>query len=84
VATVPEARRRMQQLADTSGGRLFTAGPTFSMEPVYPLVAEELRHVYTVAYYPRNQDFDGRWRRVLVRVKRPGVTFRTREGYYAR
>ena len=84
VAVVPEARRRMQQLADTSGGRLFTAGPTFSMEPVYPLVAEELCHVYTVAYYPRNQDFDGRWRRVLVRVKRPGVTFRTREGYYAR
>jgi Ca-activated chloride channel family protein len=54
------------------------------MEPVYPLVAEELRHVYAVAYYPRNQNFDGRWRRVEIRLKRPGITFRTREGYFAR
>ncbi len=84
LATLPEARRRMQQLADATGGRLFAASSTFSMEPVYPLVAEELRHVYAVAYYPRNQNFDGRWRHVVVRIKRPGVTFRTREGYYAR
>jgi Ca-activated chloride channel family protein len=54
------------------------------MRTLYPLVAEELRHVYTVAYYPRRHDLDGRWRRVAVKVKRPGVTFRTREGYYAR
>ncbi|HSW49549.1 MAG TPA: VWA domain-containing protein [Bryobacteraceae bacterium] len=84
LATVPEARRRMQQLADATGGRVFTASSGYSMGPVYPLVAEELRHVYAVAYYPRNQNFDGRWRRVEVRIKRPGVSFRTREGYYAR
>ena len=84
LAAVPEARRRMEQLASASGGRVFNAGPTFSMEPVYPRVAEELSQVWTVAYYPQNQDFDGRWRQVEVRVKRPGATFRTRQGYFAR
>jgi Ca-activated chloride channel family protein len=47
-------------------------------------VAEELRAVYTVAYYPKNQNFDGKWRSVEVRVKRPGAKVRARPGYYAR
>ena len=54
------------------------------VEPVYAQVAEELRAVYTVAYYPKNQNFDGKWRRVEVRVKRPGAKIRARAGYYAR
>ncbi len=84
VDAAPEARRRLQQLADATGGRLFTADSTFNMRPVYPLVAQELERVYTIAYYPQNQNFDGRWRRVKVQVKRPGVTFRTRDGYYSK
>jgi Ca-activated chloride channel family protein len=84
IDAAPEARRRLQELADRTGGRLFATDSTFSMKPVYPLVAQELEKVYAVAYYPRNQEHDGRWRRVEVRVRRPGVTFRTREGYYAR
>ena len=43
-------------------------------------VTEELRSVYTLAYYPHNQEFDGAWRAVQVRVNRPGVT----KGYVAR
>jgi len=73
----------MQQLAQTTGGRSFSAKSIRDLEPVYPLVAEELRSVYTVSYYPGNQDFDGRWRRIEVRVKPPGLKVRTREGYYA-
>ncbi len=80
----PTARQRMQQLAEVSGGLLFNADTVLGLEPVYPLVAEELRRVYTISYYPQNQNFDGRWRRVQVRVRRAGVTLRTREGYFAR
>jgi len=50
---------------------------------VYAQVEEELRSVYTLSYYPRNQNFDGRWRRVQVRVKVPDLRVRTRDGYYA-
>lgn len=77
------ARRNLTQLAQASGGRTFEAKSIEAMEPVYEQVAEELRSVYTLAYYPRNQNFDGRWRRVEVRVKTPGLRVRTREGYYA-
>ncbi len=78
------ARRQMQQLADATGGRLFSARSLEDLEPVYAEVAEELRSVYTLAYYPTNQNFDGRWRRVQVRAARPGVKVRTRPGYDAR
>ncbi len=84
IDAAPEARRRLQQLADATGGRLFTADSTFDMQPVYPLVAQELERVYQVAYYPRRKELDGRWRRVEVLVKRSGVSFRTRSGYYAK
>jgi Ca-activated chloride channel family protein len=71
-------------LAAASGGRLFSARSVEDLDPVYAQVAMELRSVYTLAYYPKNQNFDGRWRRVQVRVKSPGVRVRTRAGYFAR
>ncbi len=78
------ARRRMEQLADASGGKLFPAASLQDLEPVFPQVAAELRSVYSVAYYPKNQDFDGKWRNVRVTVKRPAVKVRSRAGYFAR
>jgi hypothetical protein len=54
-----------------------------ALEPVYAQIAEELRSVYTISYYPANQNFTGKWRRVQVRAKSLGVTLRTRRGYYA-
>jgi len=79
-----KARRHMQQLADVTGGKLFVAQSIHDLDGVYPLVADELRSVYTLGYYPQNQVFDGSWRKVEVRVKRPGVNVRARAGYYAR
>jgi VWFA-related protein len=78
------ALRQMRQLAEASGGRLFPAQSIQDLDPVYEQVAGELRSVHTLAYYPANQKFDGRWRRIQVRVKRAGAQVRTRAGYYAR
>jgi Ca-activated chloride channel family protein len=78
-----DLRAGMQQLADASGGRLFKAESIRDMASVYAQVAEELRSVYTIGYYPQNQNFDGKYRRIQVKVKRPGLSLRTRPGYYA-
>jgi Ca-activated chloride channel homolog len=79
-----KARQRLQQLADASGGRLFPAASIDDLEPVFPELAQELRSVYSVAYYPENQEFDGAWRKVAVQVNRSGVVVRSRPGYFAR
>ena len=77
------AKNNMEALAADSGGRVFYAAPEDQLDP-FREVTEELRSVYTLAYYPKNQEFDGAWRPVEVRVNRPGVTVRTRQGYVAR
>jgi len=79
-----KAKSNMAGLAQATGGRLFAAQSIRDLDPVYPLVAEELRSVYTIAYYPKDQAFDGGWREVEVRVKRPGASVRTRDGYFAK
>jgi VWFA-related protein len=79
-----KARKRMEQLADASGGRLFPAASISDLEPVLPELAQELRSVYSVAYYPGNQEFDGAWRNVTVEVARSGLVVRARPGYFAR
>ena len=81
--TEQAARSNMEALAAASGGRVFYATAGAGTDP-FREVTEELRSVYSLAYYPKNQTFEGQWRKVEVRVKRPGVVVRTRDGYSAR
>ena len=78
-----KARARMTALAQATGGRLFTAKSIADIEPVLPQLAREMRSVYEIAYYPANQDFDGDWRRVRIKVSLPGARVRARPGYFA-
>ena len=77
-----QARDRMRRLAEATGGRIFRAGSIHDLDAVYDRVAEELRSVYTLGYYPSNQEFDGAWRRIRVLLKERDARVRTRPGYY--
>ena len=46
-------------------------------------VAEDMHSHYILSYQPSNQDFDGTFRTIRVDLKKPGLTARTRSGYYA-
>ena len=74
----------MRQLAEATGGRIFRAASVRDLDAVYGQVTEELRSVYTLAYYPSNQTFDGEWRRIRVTAEPPtaNLRVRTRPGYY--
>ncbi len=76
------AKSNMEKLAAASGGRVFSAKSVSDIDP-FVQVSKELRSVYTLAYYPKNQHFDGSWRAVEVKVARPDAKVRTRTGYAA-
>lgn len=78
-----EAYMRFKEMAAEAGGRVFSAASLEEFDAVYEQVAAELRAVYSLSYYPKNQDFAGEFRQVEVTVTRDGATARTRPGYTA-
>lgn len=80
---VAAGREALETLSAAMGGRVFPANSIQDLEPVFPLVERELRGVYSVGYYPKNQEFEGEWREVVVDVKRKGLEARARPGYFA-
>ena len=78
-----EAEFILRTLAQDSGGRAIFPSKIEDLTDVYGQIADELASQYTVGYTSSNQKRDGAWRRVVVRVSRPNVTARTKNGYYA-
>ncbi|HEX8070027.1 MAG TPA: VWA domain-containing protein [Pyrinomonadaceae bacterium] len=77
------ARRQLQQVADDTGGTLFKAERAEDLEGVYQRVASELHTLYSVAYDPKDRNYDGRWRDLSIKIKGGRGTARTKRGYYA-
>lgn len=46
-------------------------------------IDDEIRSRYTLAYRSTDPDFDGRFRKVKIEVRRPGVNVVARPGYFA-
>ncbi len=78
-----EAEFVLRQFSLETGGRAFFPNQLSDLNNVYGQIADELSSQYTVGYTSRNAKRDGSWRRVVVRVNRPNVTARTKQGYFA-
>jgi len=74
---------RLINYADDSGGDIYYASTSSAMEKLYSQITEEARHEYTLAYVPRGANSHSTYHKVEVRVDRPGVSVKTRQGYYA-
>ena len=75
----------MNELAKTSGGRVFPVGDLSEARGAFKSVAEEIGTKYTLGYYPSNDKKDGTYRKIKVEVVGlpKGATVRAREGYTA-
>ena len=78
-----EAEFVLRQLSQETGGRAFFPSQLSDLNNVYGQIGDELSSQYTVGYTSRNPRRDGAWRRVVVRVNRPSLTARTKQGYFA-
>ena len=71
----------LSELAALSGGRVLQARDRKAAEAASSVVARELRHQYLLGYAPPAGAAG--WRRIEVRVARPGLSVRARQGYFA-
>jgi Ca-activated chloride channel family protein len=78
-----EAEFVLRQFSQETGGRAFFPAQIGDLASVYGQISEELSSQYTVGYTSRNPKRDGAWRRIVVRVDRPSVSARAKQGYFA-
>ena len=78
-----EQRMRLRTLAEITGGLAFFPSIVKDLDPTYEKIAAEIRGQFTLGYLSTNTKLDGTWRKVEIKVTRPGVKVRTRQGYYA-
>lgn len=73
----------LRRLGERSGGRVFFPQAAWQLPKVYSEIRTELSSQYALAYVSSNARRDGQFRRIAVRIGRPGVVARARHGYYA-
>ena len=79
--------RLLSEITTQTGGRAFSAAITSDLTDVAARIAVELRNQYVLAYYPKNEARDGKYRKVEVKLSQPrGISTMKahwRLGYYA-
>ena len=74
------------ELSTLTGGRSFHARSLEGLEGTLQTIASQLREQYLLGYSPSRPPVTGanEWRSISVRVKKPGLSVRARDGYYVR
>jgi VWFA-related protein len=81
-----EQQRFLRQITEASGGQAFFPPSVRDLEKVYAQISTEIRTQYTLGYLSDNTRADGAWRKVEIRLTKPGsreLRVRSRKGYYA-
>jgi Ca-activated chloride channel homolog len=75
------------EIANVTGGRLFTISNPNELADVATKIGIELRNQYVLGYRPNNKTRDGRWRKIKVKLippkGLPHLNVYAKTGYYA-
>jgi VWFA-related protein len=81
VPLIGEGHLAMLELAKRTGGRAFYNRN--DLDTGIRRALDDSRFTYTLAYAPDHAKWKGEWRKIQVKVNRPGATVLTRDGYFA-
>ncbi len=79
--TVINSHSTMNSVAEQTGGKAF-----YNTNDLNRAIRDSMNDgstYYTLGYYPENKDWDSRFRRISVKVNRPGIKLHYRQGFYA-
>lgn len=72
----------LPRIAAASGGQCDPEFRLKGIENSFAKITEEVRTQYTLGYYTHESPFNEKFRKVEVRVLRPGLTVIAKDGYY--
>lgn len=79
--------RDLEALCEQTGGEAFFTGDMLELERAFKKISDELRSQYIITYRPANQSYDGRERKIEVRLtdktKAEKYKVRTKTSYRA-
>jgi VWFA-related protein len=77
--------KELVKLCEETGGAAFFTGDMLALERSFTKINKELHTQYIVTYKPKNDRYDGSYRRIEVRLagEHEGLKIRTRRGYSA-
>ena len=81
VSNILDQQQTMQEIARETGGRAFFNRN--DLDNSVALAERDRSATYTLAYYPANKKWDGKYRSISVKVARQGVESAYRRGYFA-
>ena len=79
-------RMRLAEMAEATGGQAFFPSAMKDVEVAYDKVVAQIRNQYALGYTSTNPAQDGKWRKVEIRLTRPGLRdarLQSRKGYFA-
>src|SRR5215831_2725265 len=76
-----DPRSGLGQLADQTGG--FLIHDTNDIANGLRRISDDMHGYYMLTYVPKNEDYDGRFRRINVKLNHSNLEVQTRKGYYA-
>ena len=78
-----DGRKIMQQIAERTGGHAYEARKKVAIEPIYNLIAEELRTQYLLTYTPEKPESDGGFHKVSLKANKEEYSIQMPEGWFA-
>jgi VWFA-related protein len=73
----------LKKLAEATGGRMLEVRGMDKLTAALDEISDELHHQYSLGYYPANQNWDGKFRKIQVVTQERGYKVYARKGYYA-
>ncbi len=75
----------LTRLCEETGGEAFFTGDMLALERSFTKISQELRSQYILTYRPANQEYDGKKRKIEVRLKDKNDNYkiRTKDSYRA-
>ncbi len=76
-----EATNFFKEISTQTGGRIFRVSSGTNLNQAFTSIADELRKVYVLGYYPSDERKVGVTYSLRIRVYRPNLSVRARSGY---